>query len=148
MLASDTDRAILALLTLTHPSIPTPTRVVNDIKDLTFQGDTFVGLPFDISLAGETEETISEVTLVIDNVDRRLVEAARLVGSSPQVMLQLVAVDSAGTVTKESGDMVFKIHSVDADALKISCTLGFEADYLNEPAVKDRFDPTVAPGMF
>ena len=148
MLVEDTGRVILICLTISHPTMATPIRLVNDIKDLTWGGDTFIGMPFTVTLAGETEETISDVTLTVENVDRRMVEAVRTIQSAPTLLLQIVTVDEAGTVAQESGDMVFRLQSVDADALSLSGTLGLEADYLNEPAVKDRFDPTVAPGMF
>ena len=148
MLAQEADRVILICLTISHVTLTPSIRVVNNMKDVTFNGETFIGFPFDITLASESEETISDVELKIDNIDRRLVESIRGIQTPPDILLQVISVAPDGTVTQELGDMHFIIQDVNADVLTISATLGFEADYLNEPAVKDRFDPPTAPGLF
>ena len=148
MFAQETSRTVLVCLTISHPSITPPIRLVSNTVDLSWGGNTFIGMPFEITLADEDESTISDVVLNIDNVDRRMVEAVRTIQAPPMILLQMISVDAAGTITQELGDMQFRLQKVDGDALVLSSTLGFEADYLNEPAVRHHFDPATSPGLF
>ena len=80
--------ALLAFLTITHPNLITPIRVVSDVKPYVLDGDRYEGMPFDCQLVTDGEGQ-SQTELRIQNVDRRLSEAARAVTGRAKVTLEL-----------------------------------------------------------
>jgi len=147
LFAQETDAVYLPLLTITHASLGTPIRLVADTVDLVYGGNTYTALPFDVSMPADTEDRISEVPVTIDNVDRAIVTAIRSITSPPSVYLEIV-MKLAGSATSQIPSTKYRLNGVKYDATKITGTLGVAADYLNEPAVKDRFDQINAPGLF
>jgi hypothetical protein len=69
--ADQTPDAILAFLTVTHPLLPDPIRVVSDVMDYTVDGNLYQGLPFDFNVL--TDQDGPPMTeLRMQNVDRRI----------------------------------------------------------------------------
>lgn len=148
LFAEETGDIFLPLLTITHADLAAPIRVVADTIDMTYGANTYVGLPFELSLPPDTEDRVPEVSLTVDNVDQQIVQAVRTITSPPTVTLEIVRKDNGGVITSELGPMNFRMNSSNYDALKVSATLGYESDFLNEPATIHRFDPVTAPGVF
>lgn len=143
--AQQTDQVFLALLTLTHASLPGPIRVVNNMVDIVSRGDTFIGYPFQIALPGESEDELPRVQVMIDNVDRTLVEAVRTLTSPPTLTLEIVLASAPDTV--EAGPFPFSLRNVEYDAHVITGDLAFE-DVLNEGFPQHSFTPNHFPGVF
>jgi hypothetical protein len=51
-------------------------------------------------------------------------------------------------VTREIGPDRYALLSVRVDAAVAEGVLGYQNDFLNDPAQQDRFTPAVAPGLF
>jgi len=148
LFSDETGHVFLYLMEIDHANMPSPIRVVDNNEDITHNGNTYLAFPFEITLASDTEENIPTVNLKFDNIDRRIIDDIRSITTAPDIELEVVRVDEAGNVSTEIGPSTFKMNKVNYDSLTITAELGYEADYLNEPAVKDRFDPAVAPGLF
>jgi len=148
ILAPQMGSQIHQLLTLDHASLGSPYRLVDDTLDMVHGGETYTAWPFEITLPDDTEERIPEVRVRIDNVGRQIMTWIRGVTSAPTVTYEIVHKAIGGTITTEVGPLSFRVTELDYDALAIEGVLGYEADYLNEPAVRHRFDPTIAPGLF
>ena len=148
LFSDETDHVFLNLITVDHSNMPSPIRVVNNNESISYDGNTYLPFPFKISLASDTEEEVPKVNLKFDNIDRRLIDDIRSITTAPDVDLEVVRVKPDGTIVSEIGPNSFKMNEVQYDVMEINANLGYESDYLNEPAVKDRFDPSVAPGLF
>lgn len=148
LLAQETGGMMLLLITIDHAELAQPYRFVQDTVDLTHGGETYTAAAFEISLPDETEQGIPEVQLRLDNVDREAMTWLRTVTGPPTVSLELVHKTAAGATSSELGPINFRLTRAPYDAHSVEGVLGYEADYLNEPAVVHRFDPTVAPGLF
>ena len=148
MFAQETGDALLPLLTIDHPDLPAPIHLVADQQDLVHGGTTYQALGFEVTLPADTEERVPEVRVAVDNVDRQVVQSLRGLSSPPTVTLEVVRVDSAGAVSAEIPPMSFRLNQAQYDALRVEGAVGYEADYLNEPATRHRFDSTIAPGLF
>ncbi len=48
--SQDTAEVVLLLLTIAHPNLVSPIRVVNNLEPITSQGYTWAAFPFEISL--------------------------------------------------------------------------------------------------
>jgi hypothetical protein len=141
----DTGEVFLMCLTIDGPGLAAPIRLVDDQQDLVRTAGTFQAFPFQIAMPQESEDQLPQVQLVVDNVDRQIVQAIRALTSPPTVTLEVVLASSPNTL--EAGPFAMTLRHSDYDATAVSGTLGYE-DMLNEPFPKDSFTPTNSPGLF
>lgn len=152
----ETGEVPVLLLTLTHTSLVTPIRVSTDNKDtfvvdgVTVRGTISGGLnylycPMNIVLPDDSDDSISEAQIEIDNVDRDILAAIRGLTSAPTITIQAVLASTPNTVEAQFPN--FKLSGVQADALTISgrITLG---GFLGEPFPGGSMTPSNFPGLF
>jgi len=143
--AQQTTEAFILLLTIDHASLDEPIRVTSDAVDTVSQGVTYIPFPFELTLPSDSASSTPRARLVIDNVDRRVVEAVRQITSAPSVTFQLVLSSDPDTAEVEFPD--FKLRSVEVDALTVSGDLTIEL-YEDEPYPAGTFVPSAFPGLF
>lgn len=143
--ASETDKVWLMILTIEHPEIDPPIRVVANTEDIVSRGHTYVAYPFELELPADTAEEVPEVQLSFDNIDRVLTDTIRTMRDAATVTIEVVLADTPDVV--EAGPFFMTMKDVDYNAAVIAVTLGFE-DILNEPFPKDTFTPATHPGIF
>lgn len=138
--AQETDRLWAVRLTIDAEGLEQPIRVINDSTDM----GAFVAYPFEIDLPADTDESVARVTIRIDNVDRQIVQALRLVSAPPSVLLEVVRRGTPSAV-----EAAFQLSLVEAryDALVVEGELAFE-DMLNAPFPADQYTPADYPGLF
>src|SRR4030095_6243050 len=86
--ANFSEEVDLCFLTITHPDI-TAVRVVWDTKDFIYNGFTWIGFPFDITLRTDDEKP-PKATLTIQNVDSQIGETIRTLVTPPRLKLELL----------------------------------------------------------
>lgn len=146
ILAEESGEVWLACVTIDHPSMATPIRVVNDQQDLVRTEGTFIGFPFMISLPADAEDDLPEVGIKIDNVDQTIIQELRSFSSGFTVKLEIVLASSPNTV--EAGPFDFVLKDVQYNRLEIQGRLGYEVDLLNDGFPAMSFNPNTARGMF
>lgn len=145
LLAQETGEVFLACITITHPSITT-LRLVNDTQPLVRSAGTYVPCPLQVLLPAQRDDQIPQVNLVIDNVDRTVLEQIRELAGVPQITLEIVLASSPDTV--EAGPFDFSLLSASYDVLSITGTLGYMDDVLNQQVPAMQYTPTNSPGLF
>lgn len=152
--AQETDEVFLLLLTLSHPSLPEPIRVVDNTVNITSRGHTYVAYPFKIDLPDDAPDESPRVRLEIDNVgvpddadplQRRVSDYIRAIDSPFTCALEIVLASTPDVV--EAGPFEVKATSAEYDVMTVSAELGYE-DLLNEPFPGDSFIPATHPGLF
>ena len=86
----ETGEALLVFLTITHPELSTAIRVVSDAVDYVWNGETYIGFPFDISLISDGDGP-PKARLSVQNVDRRIGEAVRGLSTPPRLRIDVLA---------------------------------------------------------
>lgn len=86
--AFETPDALLVFLTITHPGLSDPIRVVSDVMDYLVDGQTFIGMPFDYALLTD-DEAAPQAELRMQNVDRRIGMALRQIKDRAKVKLEI-----------------------------------------------------------
>ncbi|CAB5220427.1 Domain of unknown function DUF1833 [uncultured Caudovirales phage] len=142
--AAQTDEVWLVLLTITHATLSTPLRFVNDYQSLTSRGNVYLAFPFEVEFPEQDPDSAGEARLTIDNIDRQIVNTIRAISSPPEVKLEIILASQPDTVEAEFSGLVLR--NVAYDALKVSGTLRFE-DIMTEP-VSLQMTPARFPGMF
>lgn len=148
--------ALLAFLTITHPALPDPIRVVSDVMDYLVGGLSFKGLPFGFGILSDTEGP-PMTELRMQNVDQRI--GRSLLGLNDRAKVKLEIRTSAdfdlsqdprveipgGSVLYEFAD--FDLIDVTATAADISGRVMLR-DYSQEPWPGQRCTQSRMPGLF
>ncbi len=144
-LARETGEAPIVLVTIEHASLTAPIRVAGYDVDVTSRGETFVALPFAISLPTDTEEAAPRAKVSLDNVSREIVIAVRgATGKPPSVTLEVVLADTPDVV--EASWAGFALRNVSYNALTVEGELTLEG-LAAEPNPAGRFTPGAFPGV-
>lgn len=149
LFAQETAHVWVPALTFTPPSSAVINIVANtqDVIYPPLTGDVYLAMPFELSLAPDTEDTVPQARIRVDNVDQSIVALLRTITEPLPVTLRVFRIEPDLTVFQELSSQ-FHLLSVTIDSLIVEGTLGYNIDFLNEPAVRDSFTPSVAPGLF
>lgn len=80
----------LIFLTLTHPSLPEPIRVVSDPENFVLDGALYQGFDFEISILSDGEQ-MPRAQLSVQNVDRIIGQAIFAANDPVRVDIQIIA---------------------------------------------------------
>jgi hypothetical protein len=142
--AQSTAEVWLILLTITHASLSSPLRFVNNNEDIVSRGNTYAFFPFDIELPGEDADQPTKARLRIDNVSREIIKTIRSITTPPTVSIEVILASQPDTV--EVGYYDMSMRDVDYDVQSISGELVFEPIF-TEP-VTFTMTPGRFPGLF
>lgn len=148
--------ALIWFLTIEHPSLGDPIRLVSDVFDYVVDGATYIGLPFDARPLNDSDQPPA-AQLVVPNIDRRI--GAALERVTDRAVVAAVARSTADfdltvnprTATGTPGTVYafsnFELSDVQCNAMALTGTVRL-IDYAQEPwpwvsATADRF-----PGLF
>lgn len=84
-----TEEVDLCFLTISHPTLSPPIRVVWDTKDFIYNGNTFIGFPFEITILSD-DENPPKATLTIQNIDPRITDVLRGMTSPLRLKIELL----------------------------------------------------------
>ena len=143
--APETGEAFLILLTISHAQLALPIRVTSDSVVTESRGDSFAPFPFELSLPDDNDGRSPEARLVIDNIDRQIVRAVRLLPSAPLVLIEIVRAAAPDTVEARFED--FRLTDVSYDSQAVEGNLTVE-DFTAEPFPAFLFSPGLFPGLF
>jgi hypothetical protein len=135
----------LVLVEINHSSLTTPIRVVNNYADVTSNGNLYSAFPFSINLPNDSDEGNLDVTLVIDNIDRTVVDAVRSITGPPTVTISVILASAPNTI--EAGPYAMTLREAYYDSMVVTGTLAVE-DMLNEPYPIDQMTPALFPNLF
>lgn len=154
--AEDSPDALLAFLTLTHPNLGEPIRLVSDVMDYLVDGDLFIGMPFGFKMLSDSD-SMPRSQLVVQNVDRRIGQAVK--ASLERCAVELVVRSSAdfdlsedprtelATSTPIYAFRSFWLTNVEVDPMQLSGDVELE-DYSVEPWPSIRATQDRLPGLF
>ena len=134
------------LLEINHESLSSPVRVVNDMQDLTSNGNLFIACPFRYVLPDDFENQLPKARLAVDNIGRDLmywIETSAGGNGSTVKMMQVMR--SRPDTIEWSISM--NLYNVQVTMREVSAELGFE-NLFAKPAVALQYRPDNTPGIF
>jgi len=143
--APETGSVFLLLLTISHASLSVPIRVVNNTENIVSGGNTFTAFPFTLVLPDEREDAPPRMRLVIDNVDRTIVQSLRSLTSPPTIQLDVVVASQPNTL--EASFPGFTLRQSNYDQLVVEGDLTLEEIVL-EPFPEGAFTPQDFAGIY
>lgn len=140
------EEAPLVLLEINHAALSSPVRVVNDMQDLTSNGNLFIACPFRYVLPDDFENQLPKARLAVDNIGRDLmywIETSAGGNGSTVKMMQVMR--SRPDTIEWSISM--NLYNVQVTMREVSAELGFE-NLFAKPAVALQYRPDNTPGIF
>lgn len=154
--AEDSAHALLCFLTISHPSLAAPLRLVNDLVDYDRGGDLFTGLPFEFTPLTE-DERAGQGELVVQNISREIGLAIDGLDVRPQVSIEICSSadfdltveprEELGTPAEIYGFSGFEITEVEVDAIEARARIALR-DIDAEPWPYIRATEARCPGLF
>lgn len=139
----ESEEVWLALLTLSHPDLGEPVRVVSNTEDIVSNGHTYTALPFVLELPDDGPDP-GVARLRIDNVTREIVTLVRSIAAPPTVTIDLVLASQPDTIDTTITNLTLR--DVRYNAAQVTGTLWFE-DVATE-SVAEIITPARFPGLF
>ena len=143
--SAETGDAFLILLTIDHANLTAPIRVTSDAVETVSRGTSFISFPFELTLPDDQENSSPRAKMVIDNIDRQIVEAIRSINSAASVLIEIVRAADLDVVEAQFID--FKLTNVSYDAQRVEGDLTIE-DFTAEPFPSASFSPSLFPALF
>lgn len=143
--ARSTSEIFLTLLAISlGEGLPT-LRLVNDLENVTSNGDQYTAFGFTMKMPHQTGERMSKVKISIDNTTGQFTEAFRTVTHSLDVVMSIILRSSPDTI--EAGPFAFKLRNLDRDQSFIT------GECVHEPIHEDGWPQMVMglpdwPGLF
>lgn len=136
----------LVLVLMDHPSFAGGIRLVEDTRDWTIGGTTYIGLPMRLKLPQDVAGEATRAQLSIDNVGRDITAELEHLppGASLDVTIRFV---SRKSPTRTEWEYIAGGSTAQVDVEFVTLSLG-DDDLLRGNAVRLRYDPTTAPGIF
>ena len=134
----------LSLLTISHPQLPAPIRLVYNNLPITSRGNVFSPCMLSLGRPTDSEQDSPSTALTIQNVDQSAGDAIDSISTAPTFLWETVMSNALDTV-EESLEFDFQDAAYDAGTL--TGTLGLDRlDKENYP--KDTITPANDPGIF
>jgi hypothetical protein len=145
VLEPNSDEVILWLLTLEHPSTSTIYRFVNNLDAVTSRGNSYMAFPFKFILADDDGNTLPQINIEVDNVNRDLMDILRSYADGLTIKAEIVLASQPDTVEYTIEDLVVK--SVQYNAQSVTITAQVE-DLMNQKFPAHNYLPRSFAGLF
>jgi hypothetical protein len=142
--AEATGEVWLPLVTISHPTLSEPIRVVNNNENITSLGRLFVAWDYELVLPGDDPENPTTARLDIGNIDPVIIKSLREIDSPPEVTIEIILATDPDLVEIEFTGL--KLRNAPYDPGRIRGELAFE-EITSEP-VATTLTPAMFPGMF
>lgn len=136
----------LILLTINHPDLSSPVRVVNDTDNITSNGNLYLAYPFECILPDDYENRLPRARLSIANVGRDLMQWLETSdgGQGATATFQQIMRSRPDQVEWQ---ITMSLFNVTANNQEVSAELGFE-NLFAKPAISISYRPETARGLF
>lgn len=143
--APDTGECWCTLLSINHASLEEPLNFTNVGEDVVSNGVTFSDYPFTVKIFNDDEEAQPTAQLMIDNVQRDIIDKIRTLRPEPSVKISVVLASDLDTAELEYPYIPLK--NITYDDFLIKGTISAE-DFTGEPYPADKMVPSSFPGLF
>lgn len=136
----------LILIEIDHSALAEPVRVVNDMTDVTSNGNLYIAYPFKCVLPDDYENQLPKAQIVIDNVGRDLMYWIETTGGGQNSSCTFKQILRSVPDLVE-WQVTMNLYNVQVTMESVTAELGFE-NLFNKPAISRRYRPDTAPGLF
>lgn len=152
--AQETDQACIALITISSDELeenlyvssdPTQILPTANVYGTISNGQEYVFLPFDLYLPADDKTGAVTAKLIIENIDRRIIEIVRTVSKPVNMNIKMVLSGDLDFIEIEYDN--FKLTNITYDSMTVTGDISLEYWGL-EPFPSKKFTPSNFPGLF
>lgn len=136
----------VALLEISNPTFSGPMRIANDTADWISQGQTFVGLPFRLTLPEDADGSPPQLRLQVDNVGRGITEELESMTAGSATSAKLYIIDRL-TPDVRAYACWLPLIDVQCTVAVATATAGVK-HMMSQAACKQIANPITLPGIF
>lgn len=136
----------LILIEIDHEALTQPVRVVNDMTDVTSNGNLYVAYPFKCVLPDDYENQLPKAQIVIDNVGRELMYWIETTGGGQNSSCTFKQILRSNPDIIE-WQITMNLYNVQVTMESVTAELGFE-NLFSKPAISRRYRPDTSPALF
>lgn len=136
----------LILIEIDHEALTQPVRVVNDMTDVTSNGNLYIAYPFKCVLPDDYENQLPKAQIVIDNVGRDLMYWIETTGGGQNSSCTFKQILRSNPDIIE-WQITMNLYNVQVTMESVTAELGFE-NLFSKPAISRRYRPDTSPGLF
>ena len=144
-LLSPTNRWVM-LIEFSHSALPQPLRFVVDTDPITSNGNQYSPIAATLELPHQTENTLPQARIVLDNVNRqlvRLVEDTYGLRGSRMKLIQIFR-ETPNVIENE---IELSVGNITVTPQTFSCQLVYD-NILDRPGTPLTYRPSTKPGLF
>jgi hypothetical protein len=145
VVSQNTSEVFLFLLTLSHPDLETPIRVVNNTENISSNERLYTAFPFNLVLPQDDGESLPQVVISLSNVTLEFIDQIRGLTGALDVRLDVVLASSPNTIEMSIDGMKTSIINYDAQNIQATCQI---EDVLNMSFPSEIYLPSNFPGLF
>lgn len=145
VLAQETGEVFLVLAEITHNTLQSPLRFVDNTQNVTHNGETYQAVSFKYIQATSTGENDTPGRLIVDNVDRAVAEIVKTIPDPLIINFKVVLASSPDTVEWESGGLILR--DIKVNVMQVSGAL-YDVFLADRALPGLSFTPFVFPGLF
>lgn len=146
LLATSADEPFLIMLEITHVDLAIPVRVVNDIQNITSNGNEFIACPFRVSLPDDVLGQLPHAQIEIDNIGRDLTQWLEYSRGGQGARIRLMQVMRSDPDTIEL-DLTLDLTNLVITNSTVTGSIGF-VNMLGRQGTVPTFTPKTAPGLW
>lgn len=145
LFSQGTDEVFLVLLSISHSGLAEDIHLVNNKVAITSNGVVYEPFAFGVDLPGDEEGRVDTAYLVVDNTDRRIVQALRSINDAPDISISVILASDPDEI--EIGPFLFRLRNVLFDRDHVRGQLYYQ-ERLTKEVPRDRMTPRGFPGMY
>lgn len=134
------------LLEINHPDLSEPVRVINDMQNITSNGNLYIACPFRCILPDDYDGQLPKARLSIDNVGRDLmywIDSSNGGQGSTVKFIQIMR----SRPNQIEWEITMNMYNVNVTMHEISAELGFD-NLFSKPAISMQYRPDNSMGLF
>lgn len=143
------DRTLVLAVEISHPSLSTRIRAINDQTSRVIDGETYQALRFGVRLAADADGRPPRAEIWVDNIGRSVTRWIEQAGGGVGATVTIMSVSRDGTsgASTIEWDIDLSISSVRIDRARVTAVLG-PPSLRGRAAIAVRHDPAHSPGLF
>lgn len=143
--AQDSNDPLLTLVTITHPDMVEPIRLVNNTEDITSNGHLYSAFSFTCGLPNDDGESIKQVQLNVDNTSLEFISTIRSITTPMSVNIDFILVSIPDIIQFSLEDLEVRSVAYDISSMRFILTVD---DNMNVSLTSEEYNPATYPGLF
>lgn len=136
---------LIALIRMTHPDLDIPITIVDDKKEIVFEGETYLPFPFRLKLNDQVEGQLPRASLIIPNMSSQIAKWVDMTLGARDAVVEVIVTRRSSL--KRDHFAQFEVDKATINPQIITFSLSVQNNLVKR-AIRWTYDRTHAPSLF